>query len=68
MPKNRVTFTLSPRETELLAYAVATRLDQLKDRARSGDHQAAHLAEEYAGLNEQTQRINAAVKRELAAA
>lgn len=62
----RITASLSRREWELVAYAVAVRLEQLRERARSGDHQAAHLAEEYTGLNEQTQRINSAVKRQLA--
>lgn len=68
MSKNRVTFTLSPREAELMAHAVQLRLDDLKHRSLNGDPKAAYLAEEYVGLNEQTQRINAAIRREMATA
>lgn len=69
MSKNgRITFTLSIREAELLAYAVELRRDELNARVRDGDHNARHLAEEYAELSRQTRRINAAIQRELAAA
>ena len=69
MNKNdRITFTLSVREAELLAYAVDIRRNQLVERARTGDHRAADLASEYEPLSEQMQRIYDAVDAHLAQA
>lgn len=69
MSKNdRITFTLSVREAELLAYAVDIRRHQLIERARTGDHRAADLASEYEPLSEQMQRIYDAVDAHLAQA
>lgn len=64
----RITFTLSIREAELVAYAVDIRRSQLKERARTGDHKAADLATEYEPLSEQMQSIYNAVDAHLAKA
>ncbi|MCB0105487.1 MAG: hypothetical protein KDE53_06250 [Caldilineaceae bacterium] len=68
MNETRVTGSLTARQWELIGYAVELRLMALEQRLRDGDHNARHLAEEYAELSRQTRRINAAIQRELAAA
>lgn len=68
MPKNRITFTLSIREAELVAYAVDLRLNDLRERQRTGDHKAGDLATEYEPLSEQMQSIYNAVDAHLAQA
>lgn len=62
---NRITFTLSIREAELVAYAVDIRLNQLRQRKQTGDHKAADLATEYEPLSEQMQSVYNAVDAHL---
>lgn len=62
---NRITFTLSVREAELVAYAVDIRLNQLRQRKQTGDHKAADLATEYEPLSEQMQSVYNAVDAHL---
>ena len=68
MSKNRITFTLSIREAELVAYAVDLRLNELRQRKQTGDHKAADLATEYEPLSEQMQSVYNAVDAHLAQA
>lgn len=68
MSNQRITFTLSIREAELIAYAVDIRRNQLIERQRAGDHSAGHLAEEYEPLSKQMQSIYNAVDAHLAQA
>lgn len=62
---NRITFTLSIREAELVAYAVDLRLNELRQRKQTGDHKAADLATEYEPLSEQMQSVYNAVDAHL---
>lgn len=61
----RITFTLSIREAELVAYAVDIRLNELRQRKQTGDHKAADLATEYEPLSEQMQSVYNAVDAHL---
>lgn len=61
MSKDRVTFSLTQRQVELLTYAVGSRRSELLERARKGDHKARLLATEYEDLHDETERIANAV-------
>ncbi len=64
----RITASLTARQWELVANAVNLRKHALRERARTGDHQAGHMADEYAELSNETDRISLAIERELIAA